>query len=185
MAAARASKRVEAGPTRPTRTPLQILAAFRGEIDPVRPSAMYRLWILIIALVMVLLPAVYLGLVALVGYGVYLHAVTNHTILQAGGRNLKFALIAYATPLIAGVVVVGFMLKPLFAKPAKRAKVRRIDPSKEPLIAAFVDGVCSSVGAPTPSRIEVDCQVNASAHLASGGRHESWWNLCTERADRR
>ena len=31
-----------------------------------------------------------------------------------------------------------------------------------------MDGVCSSVGAPTPSRIEVDCEVNASARLASG-----------------
>jgi predicted Zn finger-like uncharacterized protein len=173
MAAARAatsaSKRVEITPTRPTRTPVQILAAFRGEIDPVRPTAMYRLWILIIAFVMILLPTIYLGLVGLVGYGIYLHAITNHVILTAGGgrNSAKGAAILYIGPIIAGVVVVAFMLKPLFARAGHRQKTRTLDPSKEALLAAFVDGVCSSVGAPTPSRIDVNCEVNAYAGLSS------------------
>jgi predicted Zn finger-like uncharacterized protein len=169
-AATSATKRVEAAPTRPTRTPVQILAAFRGEIEPVQPTAMYRLWIVIIAFFMILLPAIYLSLVAIVGYGVYLHAITNHVLLTAGGggrHSAKVALILYVGPMVVGLIVVAFMLKPLFARAGKKQKSREIDPSKEALLAAFVDGVCSSVGAPTPSGIEVDCQVNASAHLAS------------------
>ncbi len=60
------------------------------------------------------------------------------------------------------------MLKPLFARPGKREKARVLDPEIEPLLFAFVDGVCTSVGAPRPNRIEVDCQVNASAHRDAG-----------------
>ena len=57
VAAATAKGPRDDRPTRPTRTPVQILAAFRGEIRPVRPTLLYRLWILIVAAVMVLLPA--------------------------------------------------------------------------------------------------------------------------------
>src|SRR5262249_17002501 len=38
----------------------------------------------------------------------------------------------------------------------------------EPLLYAFVDGVCDAVGAPRPARIDVDCQVNASARREGG-----------------
>ena len=156
--------RVQAGVKK--RTSAEILAAFRGEIRPVRPTLMYRCWILIIAVVMLILPLLYLALVAAVGYAVYWHAVHNVVLFQ-NVRNIRASLLLYGAPLAAGLVVLGFMLKPFFARSAQQAKVRRIDPNKEPLIVAFVDGVCQSVRAPTPSRIEVDCQVNASARLAS------------------
>ena len=148
------------------RTSVEILAAFRGEIRPVRPTMMYRLWIIIIAVVMLILPALYLALVAAVGGAVYWHAVHNVVIFQ-NVRNIRASLLLYGAPPAAGLVVLGFMLKPFFARSAKQSKVRRIDPNKEPLIVAFVDGVCQSIHAPTPSRIEVDCRVNASARLAS------------------
>ena len=148
------------------RSSAEILAAFRGEIRPVRPTMLYRVWIVIIAVVMMILPMVYLALVVAVGYAVYWHAVHNVVIFQ-NVRNIRASLLLYGSPLAAGLVVLGFMLKPLFARSGKQSKVRQIDPNKEPLIVAFVDGVCQSVHAPTPSRIEVDCQVNASAHLAS------------------
>ena len=59
------------------------------------------------------------------------------------------------------------MFKPFFAKPPKGPKqVAVLDPGGEnSLLYAFVDGVCSSVGAPCPSRIEVNCEVNASVVL--------------------
>ncbi len=130
---------------------------------------MYRLWIVIIGFFMILLPAVYVGLVGLVAYAVYWHAITNHVVIAAaGGRNgAKAALFLYLGPILMGVVVVAFMLKPLFARAGAISKVREIDPSKETLLAAFVDGVCVSVGSPTPSLIEVDCNVNAGARLES------------------
>ncbi len=172
--AARAQPKVaEAAPGDPvirtskrTREPKEILAGFRGEIEPVRPTLLYRFWIVVIAAFMVILPLIYLGLIGVVGMAVYWHAA-NNLIVFKHVRQIQAALVLYVGPLVVGVVVLGFMLKPFFAKATKRSKVRKLDPDKEPLIVAFVDGVCASVGAPTPSRIEVNCEVNASAHLAS------------------
>jgi predicted Zn finger-like uncharacterized protein len=157
-------------PTRKMLNPRQILAAFGGRIEPVRPTILYRLWILIVAAVMVMLPLVYVAIIGLVVAAVVYHAVHNVSIFTAvrGGNALKFVAIVYAAPLVAGAMVVVLMVKPLFARPARGPKSRSLDPGAEPLLYAFVDGVCDSVGAPRPARIEVDCRVNASAHRDGG-----------------
>ena len=160
-----------AAPTRKTLTPHQILAAFDEEIDPVRPTLLYRLWILIVAFIMILLPVIYAALVGLVIAGLAWHALNDTWVFTSFGRGryaLQAALAVYAGPLIVGAVVVGFMLKPFFARAAKGPKQRILDPSAEPLLHAFVDGVCTTVNSPRPARIAVDCQVNASAHREGG-----------------
>ena len=72
-----------AAPTRKTLTPRQVLAAFGGRIEPVRPTILYRLWILIVAAVMVLLPLVYLGIIGLVVAAVVYHAIAPRIDLPA------------------------------------------------------------------------------------------------------
>ncbi len=149
-----------------TLTPEQILASFGNAIEPVKPTPLYRLWVAIVAAVMVLLPVVYLGLVGLLAAGLVYHAVHDVTVFQTLGGNrgsAKAAVAVYFGPLFAGGTVVLFMLKPFFARSGRREKQRVLDPEVEPLLYAFVDGICASVGAPNPSRIEVDSNVNASA----------------------
>ncbi len=77
-------------------------------------------------------------------------------------------LLVYVGPLVVGVTALLFMIKPLFAKPSKTRSLKPLDPSREPLLFAFVDAVCQSVNAPSPSKIQVDCEVNASAGLKDG-----------------
>ncbi|HKM54301.1 MAG TPA: M48 family metallopeptidase [Isosphaeraceae bacterium] len=132
----------------------------------VRPSLLYRFWILIVASVMVLLPLIYLGIVGLACYGMYWHATHNHVVLRT--VNGMVALLFYAGPLAVFAVLIFFLLKPLFARPGHRSKRRSLDPSREPLLFAFVGSICSAVGAPTPVRIDVDCDVNASASPEHG-----------------
>lgn len=76
-----------AAPTRRTMTPKQVLAAFGGEIEPVRPTPLYRLWVAIVAVVMVLLPALYVAIIGLVVAGLVYHAVNDVTILKAAGAG--------------------------------------------------------------------------------------------------
>ena len=156
--------------TTATLTPAQILSAFRDEIERVRPTLLYRFWILVVAGVMLLLPILYLGLIAAVGWAVSYHAMNNTGILEnaGGGRKGQAAFLVYALPILAGGFLVAFMIKPLFARSGKARKTRSLDPSREPMLVAFVDGVCSTVGARTPSRIDVDCQVNAAAGFRGG-----------------
>ena len=65
-------------------------------------------------------------------------------------------------------VMVFFMIKPLLARRAPSAKPLALNPGAEPLVFAFVTKLCQTVGAPVPARIDVDCQLNASAGFRRG-----------------
>lgn len=146
-----------------------ILDAFQGGIEPAAVSAGYKLSILLVLVFMLLLPVVYVALIGLVCVFLGLHAIHDTGLLQAGrGRGAVLAVILYLAPLVAGAILVFFMFKPLFARPLKRGQPRSLDRNQEPLLFAFVDRVCEVVGAPTPSRIDVDCDVNASASFRRG-----------------
>jgi len=147
----------------------EIAGAFDGQIPRIRTPLMYRFGILVVCLVMVLLPAIYVALIGLVGYGVYYHLV-NHTgmLHVVRGRAAAMVLLAYVAPLIVGSILVVFMIKPLFARPAQRPRTRSLTRDGEPLLFDFVDRVCHAVRAPRPRRIDVDCEVNASASFRRG-----------------
>jgi Zn-dependent protease with chaperone function len=148
----------------------QILTAFTGDIPPVRRPPFYSLAVLLSAGVMVLLPAIYVGLILLAIFGVYWHAVYDVGMLSAEirGRGYILVLAAYVAPMIVGAILVMFMIKPLFARPASEGRRRSLTRDGEPLLFAFVDRICQAVHAPVPRRIDVDCQVNASASFRRG-----------------
>jgi Zn-dependent protease with chaperone function len=148
------------------RSAQEILSAFGAKIEPIQSAPVYRLWVAIVAIVMVLLPLFYLGLIGLIAAGVYYHAVHDTwlvTVRGAHGSARRWAFAAYLAPIVAGPVVVAFMLKPLFARPVRDEKAKVLDPEDEPLLHAFVGAVCDAVGARRPSRIEIDCAINAGA----------------------
>src|SRR5688572_3664420 len=91
---------------------------FSATIAPARVSAAYRAGLLITAIAMMLLPLLYVLLVGATSAAVWMH-VTRNTWLLADGVT-QWRLLAYATPAIAGVVLVFFMVKPIFARPARR-----------------------------------------------------------------
>lgn len=148
----------------------ELLGGFQGKIEAIRPSMAYQLGILLVALVMVLLPLIYVALIGLVGWLVYLHAVCDTGLLhvRAGGRAQVWAFLIYVAPIVAGAVAIVFMIKPLFARSAKIERRRSLTREGEPLLFAFVDRICETVGAPRPKRIDVDCEVNASASFRRG-----------------
>lgn len=146
-----------------------ILAGIQGEFPPKKPSPMYHLGILVSAAIMVLLPVLYIGLICLVCYGVYYHALHDTAILEGSrGRASVYALGAYLAPIIVGGNLIFFMLKPLFARSAKPVATRSLTPKSDPLLFAFVQRLCAAVRAPMPKRIDIDNQVNASASFRQG-----------------
>lgn len=157
----------QAGSARPS--PQSIVKAFQGDIEPVRTTATYRLGILAVFVVMVLLPLVYVALIGAVGYLVYWHTVNNVGILQHGrGKGKLMVVLVYLAPLIVGSIMTLFMMKPLFARSSKRSRRRSLSRDEEPLLFAFVDRVCQAVHAPRPRRIDIDCEINASASFRRG-----------------
>ncbi|GIW99429.1 MAG: hypothetical protein KatS3mg111_2762 [Pirellulaceae bacterium] len=146
----------------------EVLAAFQGQIARPRVAWSYSLGIVAAAGVMILIPLIYLALIGLVCYGVYWHLVHNTHLLQLRGGGGFVNLVAYLAPAIVGAIQVAFMFKPLLARSADSGRTRSLTREGEPLLFAFVDRICDAVGAPRPKRIEVDCQVNASARFRRG-----------------
>jgi Zn-dependent protease with chaperone function len=143
----------------------------RGRIDPVPISFLYRVGLILVAAVMIVLPLIYVALIAIVAYGVYLHA-TNDTFLlgssRHGGGGGRAGLLAYLGPIVIGGILLLFMIKPLFARRGKAPNIKTLNRGEEPLLFEFVDRLCDLVGAPRPRKIKVDCQVNASAGFGGG-----------------
>jgi hypothetical protein len=127
----------------------------------------------LVTVAMLLLPLVYLAFVGALAWAVYHHAVHNwgpimHLGGFAGGRIMIFKFLIYFAPLLAGMVVLFFMFKPLLAGRAKRAQPLALNPSDNPLLYAFIAKICDAVGAPSPTRIDLDCELNASASFRRG-----------------
>lgn len=132
-----------------------------GRIEPVRASAGYRAGLLLVAMTMLVLPVLYVGLVGLVCFGLYWHA--THDIDQS-------AFIGYAGPLIIGMIVLAFLIRPLLVRRRDDSvplTLRRVD---EPVLFEFIDRLCRALGSPAPVRIDVDLAVNASASFRGGLR---------------
>lgn len=158
-----------------------ILAGLEGKkVEPVQTSTSYRVALAVSALLVSLLPLVYLGIVSATVYGVYWH-LSNHwswvaSAAEAGsGRNqgkvVALAALVYAAPALAGLVLTAFMLKPFLAPRGRRFEPICLNPQEEPLLFAFVHRLCDVVGAPRPQQILLDDEVNAAA-----ARTSSVWN---------
>ena len=156
----------------------KVFASFTSPaIQRVPIAASYRIGIAVTSLFMIMLPLVYLAMIFGVGWLVYYHAVNHSGMISAAsqstsgrnsGRAAIFALLAWLTPMIAGVVLILFMLKPLFSKPEKDSGRRTLKPEEDPLLFEFVDRICKAVGSPRPRRIDIDCNINASASFGRG-----------------
>ena len=91
----------------------------------------------------------------LTGASVWWHLTANVWILRGGGTQWR--VLAYATPAVAGAVLVFFMVKPILARPSKRRDPLEVDESGEPALFALIAEICRQVGARRPRRIQVDC----------------------------
>src|SRR5436190_18201357 len=96
----------------------RLVDAIGGEIQPVRVAPMYGVGMFLVAIGMILLPLIYLSLIAGVAYATYYHATHSLVIFEgARGRgrgNAKGATLAYLGPIVIGCILIFFMVKPLF-----------------------------------------------------------------------
>lgn len=159
----------------PEEVAAQIQDAFRsGQIQPVPVTLFYRLGTALVALLMVLLPLFYMAMILMVALVVYRHASSNWVIVQKASESSRSARAVvgafglYASPILAGVTLVFFMLKPFFARASGGTAPRSLKPADEPELFDFVRRICRAVRAPVPQRIDVDCNVNASAMFRRG-----------------
>lgn len=145
------------------------LDAFQCRVPARKTSLAYRAALALCAFAIVLLPLLYIAIIVATGYGVYLYVI-HGTGLFSNDVPSWISLLIYAGPIVAGVTLIAFMVKPLFSRAARPADLLPLDLAAEPQLRNFITALCDCVGAPMPIRIEIDCQVNASARLRRGFR---------------
>lgn len=142
-----------------------MLSAVSQPIPPVEVTGGYKLGVAAVALLMVLLTFGFFATIGLTVLALGAHLVYSLTHASAGGM----ACVMFDVVLLAAGCLFGlFLLKPLFAPPAKPQVRMSLAPHEHPLLYAFVERLCATVGAPTPARIDVDTEVNASASFGRG-----------------
>jgi Zn-dependent protease with chaperone function len=137
-----------------------------GSVAPAPVSFFYKIGLAAVALMMVLLPLLYLAIIAATGYAVYRHAVDPFFDFEnVSGLT---GVLLYVGPIIIGVILVFFMIKPLLARRVKPAEAVPVTAEEEPELFRFIDAICDLVKAPRPKRVLLDLQVNASASFRRG-----------------
>ncbi len=117
---------------------------------------------------MIALPIIYLALIALVSWGVYVYATRGLTFFGAL-RHVHLAFFFfYLGPTVAGVILVYFMIKPIFSGFRFRQFSVPIGHVENPELFRFLGQLCQLLGAPIPSRVDVQLGVNASAGFSTG-----------------
>jgi Zn-dependent protease with chaperone function len=141
--------------------------AFSDTIAPTAISGSYRLGLLAVTIAMILVPLLYLLLIAAVAWFLVWHVTTNTWILS-GSRGAQWRFLGYLTPAVVGAQLLFFMVKPIFARRVHRAEPVEVLEKEQPVLHALIREICRQVRAPFPARVYVDCQVNASASLNGG-----------------
>lgn len=152
-------------------SPTDMERIIRGKIPKQSVSLMYRVHLMLVACVMVLLPLLYVALVATVAFGVFYYATSIAGPMMSGVRMSRGAIFVYAVmiaPIVAGTIMVLFMIKPLFSRLRYEPRRRSLTRQGQPVLFALIDQICESTGAPKPVRVDVDYQSNAAAYAEKG-----------------
>jgi Zn-dependent protease with chaperone function len=139
------------------------LLALAKPIPAPRLTLAYRLAVSVVGILMLLLPLVYLGIVALACFGLYYHA-TEHTGILTGSLG-GFRLLAYVVPLLGGGILILFMFKPLLARSRPATDEKDVTAEDQPQLFEVLHALCEAMNAPRPRRVVVNTEMNASASL--------------------
>lgn len=140
---------------------------FVADYERPRSSFFYRFSLCSVAVVMLLLPLVYVAMVGLSAYGTFWHGTANIGLI-AESSSKYLGLIFYLSPLVGLAILTLFLLKPLVARPLPRELPVVLDPLRQPAFFYLVEQITERIGAPMPAEIRVDANVNASASLRHG-----------------
>jgi Zn-dependent protease with chaperone function len=145
----------------------RIREAFGGPIAAVKIGFAYRIGIVLVAIAMALLPVLYVCLIGGVAYLTFYHATEDAAYISSL-HSSRATLVLYVAPIVAGVTIVLFMIKPIFIRRNMPKTAMPLSKTKDPLLFAFIDQICKTVGAPLPKAVEADVMANASAGFQRG-----------------
>ncbi|MCX5691708.1 MAG: M48 family metalloprotease [Planctomycetota bacterium] len=160
-----------------TDSTLNVQAGFKRPWRPVWRGPLYRLSLLAVSVMMLIIPLCYVAFIVGIGYAAWWHAVHDYTMVTSvfshtRGRGSIYALllagVAYVAPIIAALLLLYILLRPLMPQSREDVNSYTVHPNEEPELYAFVGALCTYIGAPVPKRIDIDATPNASARFDRG-----------------
>ena len=141
-----------------------VLNAFDGDFPRPRLSFGLRLTSLLVVGVMLLLPLIYVGFTAGIGWLTYWHAVNNYTWMAVpGGRAKVLVGFFYVLLIVMGGVWFFSLLGNLFVRIGGSDTTEGFERNDEPLLYEFADKLADVIGAPRPDAVRLCLNANASA----------------------
>ncbi len=159
---------VSADPVNETVDIRELDRAFTGEVELPELSKKYLWRLLPVSALMLLLPAIYVGIVLLSVRMTFWVGFSGRAWFFNAVNPGYITIVLYMAVLFACILFTAFLCKPLIAKSYAGPRPVAVDPDREPLLYSLVADVTEAVGAPMPDEILVDTEVNASARLARG-----------------
>ena len=156
----------------------QLLKTLKGRLDVAPVSSSYRLAVVIVGFLMCLLALTYFGMIVggLAGmyrYSIYLFnnfGQIFNSLSGSQGRPGVMGFMVLLVPYAAIGAVLLFMIKPfLFGWRWKDTRFE-LTREREPFLFDFLDKLSNYIGSIPPTRVFVDCNVNAAASF----RHGIW-----------
>ena len=156
-------------------TKAQVAASFGKAIDPISKSAGYSSSLTKVATTMVVLPAFFIVSV-IVGTVVLTWMFLAWCESEPTGQLLNpIVAITFVTAvaflLAAWVPVINMLMACvhlLFSRSGERPGTRALSREEQPVLYEFVEQICEKLDAPPPTRIDLDCDYNASASFDRG-----------------
>lgn len=111
-----------------------IESAFHGSVDPFEPTRGYKAGLILVAAAMVLMVLLYAALIAGASIGLVWHATHHYSLIARPRVGVFMSSLLYVVPLVILLLLVLFLLKPLFARRAPRPALLALNPEVEPLL---------------------------------------------------
>lgn len=135
-----------------------------------RPPAAYVAGLLAVGVAMVLLPLSYLAVAGVILWLMRVHVV-GHIGWLVGPESGVLSGAGYIVSALILALLSIFFFRPFFGHHRRSKSDHCLRPRDEPRLHAFVQQICTALGAPSPMSIQVSMDVNASARLAPGWFH--------------
>lgn len=139
----------------------QILAAISSKIDLPPISRGYAIGLFLTAAGVLLLPLLYLSVVALTCGVLFSFVRYSDSLLVQWPPVLKWVTIGMVT--VCAVSFVLALLKPFLARSSAVKRPRALRRDAEPFLYEYVNRLCDALGAQRPTQICVACDLNAGA----------------------
>ncbi len=142
-------------------------AALSTPFTRIKTTSVYKLSLLLVMLASLIAPAIYFGILAGTGWGLWWYFSEGRELYLGWNRSAWGVMMTFVMPAIVGGIVILFLLYPLWPK-GKMPKPFVLDRKKNAAFYRAIEKLAKAANVPVPEYIEIMPEVNAAAGSTGG-----------------